>query len=440
MNFFRKISPGKRPAANKQDTNPRPAKAGRVLAADGQEESCYSAVDSPDSDNEPSHPVRMDWRTDPEKSLSDWKIEIVSWVSGDDGDDTKQSHTYNVHKNVLILESEYFQRSFRAMVGNKGEGSAANVTRLELPVKAAGFFPDLLDYLYGQPPKFSSENATVFHYFGHYFGIRRLRWEAKQFWQQDITQDSVSIYYEDAITFGDPKVMTTLQKKCCSDAMIIGFERDSDIFKVADARLWLYLVKNVGPRHSEKLSEMVAWYLNEHGADSATFLELTAPDRLPKIDFGVTFFLLEMEQSLFVFPNDKLTTLQSRCLETLQLHWRDVSADDPGISTFLLQQPAIFLAELYKRTLSVVQELIHDDLEAFADESKQGSHSSSCGEEEEASCSSEAEEEEEQQEDTAMDDIEAEDADSEVAVKMDTKPDDSLAPTGLEKNPPKSID
>jgi hypothetical protein len=412
MNFFffrKKVTGVKRPATadddDKSNTNPRPPKVGRIVVMDGQEESCYSAVDAMDSDTEPSPPVRMDWRTDPDKSLSDWTIEVVASISADD--ETKQSTTYHVHKNILILESEYFQWFFRdSLRATKTDGTIPCATRLELHEKAARFFPQLLDFLYGKQANFSSENATVFHYFGRYFGIRRLRWEAKQFWQKDMNQDTVAIYYKDAITFADAKVMATLEQTCCNESIIMGFKRRSKIFQVPDARLWLHLVKNVGPRHSEQLSRLVAWYLDEHGIDAPTFLELTSVDNLPKIDFWVSFFLMELEQKLFVLPADKLTTLQSRCLETLQHHWRDVKTADPAISTFLMQQPAIFLTELYKRTLAVVQRLSDDDLDASAASmaSRQLPHSSgdeessTSGEEE-----AEVEEADEEDDDVQMD-------------------------------------
>ena len=374
MNFLRKLSGSKRPADDKAALNSRPAKAGRVIVIDGQEESCYSAVDA-ESDVEPSVPVRIDWRTDPEKSLSDWKIEVVSDVSAED--ETKQTTTYHVHKSVLILESEYFQSFFQhSLKPQKADGSIPSSTRLELHEKAARFFPDLLDFMYGHQPKFSSKNATIFHFFGHYFGMRRLRWEAKQFWQQDMNQKTVATYYKDAITFGDPKVMTALQETCRTEDILLGFKQNSKIFSVPDPRLWLYLVKTVGPRHSEQLSRIVAWYLDENETAAQIFLELTSPDYLPKIDFYVAFFLLELERKLFVMPDDQLTALQSRCLVTLQNYWSDVRANDPDISAFLLQQPSVFLAELYKRTLSVVQQLNDLDINASGS-SKEGSHSTS---------------------------------------------------------------
>lgn len=56
------------------------------------------------NENEP--PPFLTWRSAPEKTFSDWKIEIVS-RSGDG--ETKVKGTYHVHRSVLVLESKYFQ-------------------------------------------------------------------------------------------------------------------------------------------------------------------------------------------------------------------------------------------------------------------------------------------------------------------------------------------
>ena len=62
-------------------------------------------------------PAFLDWRTAPEKTFSDWKIEIVS--RNGDGETTVKG-TYHVHKCVLVVESTYFQN---LLFQNDGNGS-----------------------------------------------------------------------------------------------------------------------------------------------------------------------------------------------------------------------------------------------------------------------------------------------------------------------------
>lgn len=360
MDFLRRItSPSKhkrRPEEEEDLAHRRPTKTSRVLVFGGQEESCYSAMES---DTEPSLPARLDWRTDPDKSLSDWTIEVVSVASSND--ETTQSSHYHVHKSMLILESEYFQSFFGQYPhATTSDEYSPSATRLELHEKAARFFPELLDYMYGKDLKLTSESATVFHFFGHYFGMRRLRWEAKQFWQTDMTHSTVATYYQDAIVFGDPKVMSAVQHACCKDAILLRFKPDSPILQVPDARLWLYLVEHTAPRHSEHLSRLVASFCSEHKVDAETFAQLTAPEHMPVIAFSVTLILLDLERSIIGGSNEddmaaQLSSLQHRCIKALEYRWSEMEVVKKEFSDFLSQQSPVFLAELFKRTLAAAQ-------------------------------------------------------------------------------------
>lgn len=357
MNFFRRITTAssgqgkRRPEDAEVSDESRPSKVSRVVEME-DEVNCYATMES--DTEQPSPPARMDWRTDPAESLSDWTIEVVSVVGS--GDETVDSKHYHVHKSILILESEYFRSFFgqypQATTADEGSPSA---TRLELHEKAARFFPELLDYMYGLPLKFDSENSTVFHFFGHYFGMRRLRWEAKSFWSNDMSHETVAAYYQDAIVFGDPKVMKAVEEACCQEAILLRFEPDSPILQVPDPQLWLYLVEHTSPRHSEHLSRLVASFCSEHEVDPETFVELTAPEHLPKVAFSVTLILLDLERTIINEDDTSLSSLQDRCIAALERRWSEIEVDKEEFSDFLSQQSHAFLAELFKRTMSAAQ-------------------------------------------------------------------------------------
>jgi len=322
------------------------------------QENYYSGVES---DSEPSLPARLDWRTDPDKSLSDWTIEVAAVVTSNDETTTQpQSNHYHVHKTMLVLESEYFQSFFGEYPhATTVDEYSPSATRLELHEKAARFFPDLLDYMYGRELKLTSDNATVFHFFGHYFGMRRLRWEAKQFWQSDMTHKTVATYYQDAIVFGDPKVLHAVKEACRHDDILLRFKPDSPILQVPDPQLWLYLVEHAKPRHSEHLSRLVASYCSEHSnIEPETFAQLTAPTHMPSIAFSVTLILLDLERDIFGVANEddeQLSSLQDRCIAALEQRWSEMEVTKDEFSHFLAQQSPAFLVELFKRTLTVAQ-------------------------------------------------------------------------------------
>ena len=334
----------------------RPAK---VVAKDNQDESCYTAIES---DTEPSLPVRMDWRTDPNKNLSDWTIE----VSFKNFEGVEASQYYHVHKSVLVLESEYFQSFFC-----KNRTNSHGLSQLRFHEKAARLFPMFLDFMYGQDLEISSYDATIFHYFGHFFGMRRLRWEAKQFWQQDMKAETVATYYENAILFGDPKVMSALQEACCKDNIFLSFAKKSLIFQIPDPQLWLYVVEHVGPSRSEHLSKLVTWFCQLHKVDADTFLKLTSAQHMPRIDHSAASILLYLEQTYHrkgQASNDSLTSLQIRCIKSMEQNWKDIQVDNEENITLFSHQSPLFLAELLKSILSVAQSEVNgtETFERFA--------------------------------------------------------------------------
>jgi hypothetical protein len=138
-----------------------------------------------DSDDEPPEEAVLCWKMDPTKSLSDWTIEVGSKPGG-----KTKVDTYHCHKNILAVgprHSEYFAHLLQS--GDRFAEGQSNTSRIELEALAATAFPVLLDFMYNQHSSLAvnSKNAAALHYLGQYFGIRRLRWEARKFWTSDLS-------------------------------------------------------------------------------------------------------------------------------------------------------------------------------------------------------------------------------------------------------------
>jgi BTB/POZ domain len=105
----------------------------------------------------------LDWRLDPEDSLSDWTIQIVPDDSGPSSPSV--SKTYHVHICVLgggAMRCGYFTCLFK----NKDSFSEGKTRTsvIHLHSTAADVFPAFLDYLYGSPKfGFSNENILALH-------------------------------------------------------------------------------------------------------------------------------------------------------------------------------------------------------------------------------------------------------------------------------------
>jgi hypothetical protein len=174
--------------------------------AQADKKACY------DSDEEPPEAAVLCWRMDPGESLSDWTIEIISKPGGDTKVDT-----YHCHKTTLAVgprQSDYFAHLMQN--GDRFAEGQSNTSRIELEAPAAEAFPVLLDFMYNQNKSLAanSENAAALHYLGQYFGIRRLRWEARQFWTSDLTILNCGTYYDHARMFQDDKLLASISEMC----------------------------------------------------------------------------------------------------------------------------------------------------------------------------------------------------------------------------------
>ena len=135
------------------------------------------------------HPPALCWRTDPEKSFSDWTIIVghgdTEWV-------------YHVHKCVLacggLNASHYFAQLFHSE--NFVETEKQRSTILFDHEEEAAVFPYLLDALYHseKPIPFNAQNVLTLRHLGDYFGFPRLKQEAVEAWRRFLPEHVVDIY------------------------------------------------------------------------------------------------------------------------------------------------------------------------------------------------------------------------------------------------------
>lgn len=307
-----------------------------------------------DSDVEPP-PAFLDWRTDPEKNFSDWRIDVI--VTQSASGDSEVKGTYHVHKNVLVVESEYFQSLF-ASDGKEGRSSSfseakSETSTIELVDEGAASFEALLDYMYRPlEPRLTTENAVVMHYFGEYFGMKRLRWLARRYWKKDLSIANVATYYKHAGVFLDDKVMHAVKEQCCAVPFLIEAGSNGALLDVADPQLWLYLLKHYHGACSIPLSAFISEFISRHGVDAVTFSSMTGKSVLPGIFFDVAQQLVELERKIVGEGVDgKLSCLQTRCIEALAKDWKRIDVHGGAFCTFLAHQSSTFSAELFKRTL-----------------------------------------------------------------------------------------
>ena len=310
-----------------------------------------------DSDIEPPS-VFLDWRSDHTKNFSDWRIDVVVVSSTNCRDNNNNNHcgntilkgSYHVHRNVLVVESEYFQRLFEN--GRPYPESENSTSTIELVEEGAASFEALLDYMYRPgEPNLTSYNAVAMHHFGEYFGMKRLRWLARQFWKNDLNANTIAIYYKHAGVFFDDKVMQAVKRKCCSVPFLIEAGSSGIMLDVHDPQLWFFLLKNFNGSYSIPMSAFVTEYCDRHNVDAVTFVQMTTKNLLPEIFFDVAQQLVVLERKILGEQHVDVTCLQSRCIAALSKEWKRIDVTSDSFTSFLANQSPKFSAELFKQSM-----------------------------------------------------------------------------------------
>lgn len=272
---------------------------------------------STSDDDDEEEEVHLDWRMDPEESLSDWKIEIT-------GVDGSIHETYHVHRASLAVGSKqsiYFARVF-ANAGLREHETQTSC--IELEESAAKAFPLMLDYLYNlwdtTKKPITNENAVTLHYFGRYFEIRGLRREARTFWKQRMTVDQAATYLEQAQLFHDEQAHDAVVEKCLRSVGSI--QVDSRLMDVSDTNFWLAVLKKNRNAPNPALSTMVAHFCADSRMDvldADAFTKLTEQSALPKLSVSAAMVLLHLENLSITSTTSEqqLSNLQERSLEAL---------------------------------------------------------------------------------------------------------------------------
>ena len=85
---------------------------------------------------------------------------------------------------------------------------SSRTTRMILPDRVAAVVPIVLDYLYARDDQqlkqallpLTRDTATAVHYLASRLEMRRLGWEASQFWENDLALANCHVYYQHAKT------------------------------------------------------------------------------------------------------------------------------------------------------------------------------------------------------------------------------------------------
>ncbi len=198
-------------------------------------------------------PATLSWRLDPDESLSDWKISIVSspelegsptpyfdrFQSSNIGFENQLNQTirkdkiaatkiYFVHRAKLAVgprRSEFFVNLFKRIKNSENikeqrnppdyhgrlQGNAHS-TMIELIPTAASCFSVMLDYIYsseGTPLRITTQSAVALRQLASSFGVREMFRETTQFIKTDLNTETSTTYLLEANKFQNKKIQQT---------------------------------------------------------------------------------------------------------------------------------------------------------------------------------------------------------------------------------------
>lgn len=198
-------------------------------------------------------PATLSWRLDPDESLSDWKISVVSspelegsptpyfdrFQSSNPGFDNQFHQTtqkdkiaatkiYFVHRAKLAVgprRSEFFVNLFKRINNSENMNEQRgppdyhgrlqgnpNSTMIELIPTAASCFSVMLDYIYsseGTPLRITTQSAVALRQLASSFGVREMFRETTQFIKTDLNTETSTTYLLEATKFQNKKIQQT---------------------------------------------------------------------------------------------------------------------------------------------------------------------------------------------------------------------------------------
>ena len=265
----------------------------------------------------------LSWRLDPDESLSDWTLTVVSnpnlnhseQVHSDDEEEDgleeerdenvdnsegrKVTKKYFVHRSQMAVgprRSEYFAKMFQRKGKTIDGAQSSKGTRIELRPSAAAAFPIMLDFMYspvGTPVDVSTESAVALRHLATCFGIRDLFDSVTAFIKQDLSPQNAPIYLVEAFSFKHEKLTQVSRRVCAENFESIKFSRIVTLIPELFAQV---VSSDALECPSDVLSTRVASYCRcRPGAvDVDTLKVLTSCNKMPEIAPEESLFFLHL--------------------------------------------------------------------------------------------------------------------------------------------------
>jgi len=387
-------------SSNNSDNNQRPSNSKSLLSRRKSNESGVStrgeSIRNNNNDrSSDSSKRRVNWKSDPKASFSDWTIEIEYC---DEIHNQPHFDVYHIHKNITGFgnrKSQYLLREFqeeelRQVINNDDSNNNNNspITQIKLPAESqARAFPMVLDFLYYTKEikkKLTAEMSCNIFKLSELLEIQALAKAIGEFYMKNLTLKNLGDFLTAATKFKADKLLTICKAKI--GHMITERPELSKLVPpkfMADI-LWISRkqLDEARLKEPEKYTEELVISQSQYWSKAACicaaqhegiltpklFEQLTSSESLPYIDASATPKLLSIESNVLfnrsITINNsghasekkgQLTSLQQRCVESIAKDFdtfRNCFNSSQAVSDSLKDLPSNVLTEILLKSLS----------------------------------------------------------------------------------------
>ena len=263
----------------------------------------------------------LSWRLDPEKSYSDWAIQINNL-------DSRETQVYHVHKHIIAVgshKSYFFDHYFAS---NEIEARQKGCTIVEVDHEAALVVPQVLDFIYcqGHELDISDKNAVALHYVASVLGISMLSKNALEFIGKNMTLTNIATYILHANSFKDYKIIAMASQLCVQD--ITSINTDSELLKALEPDFFEIIVASdeLDERAKCHVTVLITQYFSLHDLEEDIVEKLLKCIDINKIDHLSALKLMKILSGPNKYKGIEIfDKMRSHCANVMTEEWTELT-------------------------------------------------------------------------------------------------------------------
>lgn len=313
-----------------------------------------------------SGPQRISWKSDPEASFSDWRIEVTSLES-------RSTEVFFLHRNIVGFgprKSDFLRKEF---VQYQKDVSNAHVTKLKLPEYQVKVFPMVLDYMYytrETKQTLTAARACAMSIIAEVLGIVSLQKALAEFYRKNLSLGNMEEFLTSAKETKSQRLLSVAKAKI--GTMIIQkpelaglvppkflaeiievYRKQFEELQKKDPKKKSSSADLAQSRHLSKAAYVCVSH-SESTMNEKLFNQLTSERALPSIDVSVALPFLTLSAK-YGKGSSKYTSLQRRCVKSVTDDWssfRKLFSSPDKVSDALKRLPSHVLADILVMTMN----------------------------------------------------------------------------------------